>query len=688
MTGKAVVATLALGLLGATCGASMIVLVPDGGLFADDRARLAVRGGTDAALVAAIDVAGDDVGLAAVAALAHVLRAREHAAGDAERVAAERALSRAGAAQKSPEGLYARALLKEAGANDPTLAADVAAGGEDAWVLLAKARLAADDDRQGLVERAAFSASPTAHATHALVREALLAGDVDMAKAALTRLQRLAPEHAGGVMSALLVAAAEDQALPEKKRAFRPAREKGDGPAGPPPPRPEFKAAADVADASDDVDRAMLSVWLFALHTGDGREIDKGLVDRVVTASGSSADVAELALVVALGTGNVELANRIVAAQKSVERVSLLALVSRARFMAALDGDELRAAAKGPRAVDSAGITLPFATLAFDARVPGVPLRPVLSSTHFPERRYQRLLANIRAGGKRYRLDERFRGIEQLGLVDRALARGDFGVAENALKKAGELLGADPHVSLAEAGLAARRGDAAGTRAAVEAAIAAAGDDGAASASASGANADADVLLDGADIALDVDSLSAARKALAAFSKLKLKSARASALGALLDAKSGDIAGAKSALADVKKMGGGADPLSLRASVYVGRSVDVADARAAADLLLKSGAVPKSDVVAAWVAEASYRQGDQARAEAALSAITTSNPTLGDAQLFYANCIRFSPSRKKEALAALAVALKRLERGPLLDEAKELYAVLTGKAQKPRRRGR
>ena len=302
MTGKAVLATIALGLMGATCGASMIVFVPEGGLFADDRARLAVRGDSDAALSAAIDIAGDDISLAAVAGLAHALRAREHAAGDAPRAAAQKALARAGSGQKSPEGLYARALLVDLGAQDPTLQADVAAGGDDAWVLLARARLAPEDERQGLVERAAFTASPTPHATHHLVREALIAGDVGMARAALTRLQAMAPEHPGAAMSALLVAAAEDQALPEKKRSFGGALSSAKAPQA----RPELKFAEAAAEAASDADRAMLSVWLLALHAGDARDLDKDLVDRVVDAAAKSADIAELALVIALGIGDVE----------------------------------------------------------------------------------------------------------------------------------------------------------------------------------------------------------------------------------------------------------------------------------------------------------------------------------------------------------------------------------------------
>jgi hypothetical protein len=487
--------------------------------------------------------------------------------------------------------------------------------------------------------------------------------------------------HPGGVMTALLVSQAEDQALPENKRRRR-SRPIQAGKAANDGARdgaraPEVVAAEAIADGLSGADSAMLSLWLFALAAGENREIDKALVDRVVAGAEGSAAIAELGLVVALGIGDVELANRLVATQKTVERVSVLALVSRARFMAAVDADERRAAAKGARSVDNTAIVLPFASLHFDARVPGIPLRPTLSSSFFPELRYHRLLAAVRAGGKQDRLDERFRGVEQLGLVDRAISRGDFGVAESSLKKAAELLGADPRISLAEAALAARRGDAAGTRAAVEAAIA-------------GATDDVDVLLDAADIALDVDSLSAARKALAAFAKRKLRSPRASALQALLDAKSGDISGARSALADVKKMGGDTDPLSLRATIYTQRTVDVADARAAADILLKLGAAPKSDVVAAWIAEAAYRTGDQGRAEAALSAITTQNPTFGDAQLFYANCIRFNPSRKREAIVAVKIALKRIERGPLLEESKQLLAVLTGKGAKPkpRRRGR
>ena len=143
-----------------------------------------------------------------------------------------------------------------------------------------------------------------------------------------------------------------------------------------------------------------------------------------------------------------------------------------------------------------------------------------------------------------------------------------------------------------------------------------------------------------------------------------------------MSARSGDLAGARAFLADAKKWGGDDEVLTLRASVLVHRLIDAAEARRAADRLLTLKDNGGSDLVSAWIAEAAYRKGDQPRAEGALKAIVEAKPWIGDAQLFYAQSIAFDPSRKTEAFAAALRALEKLERGPLVDEAKRIALLL------------
>ena len=253
--------------------------------------------------------------------------------------------------------------------------------------------------------------------------------------------------------------------------------------------------------------------------------------------------------------------------------------------------------------------------------------------------------------------------------MDRAIAGADFVTAASLLKEAKDKAGVDADVALTEASLKARQGDRAGVKLAVDAAVA-------------GASLDPAVLLAAARLSLDVDNLAGVRKALLAFDRLGMRAAQAYSLTALLEARSGDVGAARVALAEARRLGAGDDVLTLQAAILANRMVDVVDARAAGDALLKMESTSNTkggDIVAAWIAEAAWRVGDQARAEAALKAITSSEAPIGEAHLFYANVLRFNPQRKAEAIAAATAAIKRIERGPLLDEAKKVLLLLKQK---------
>jgi len=679
-TAKAVGAVVAMGLLGGMCGVGLSAVVPDGGLLADGRARHHLASDTAAGLVTAARLQdGDSPDHNGIGALAHMLLWTEHGAPDDERSAAERLLQKASSGgRKAPEALYARALLVDAGNADLTLDDDLKAAPESPWVLLARAHRSDDvGARLQLAERAALSKEPLPHANHQWARAAAVAGDVLLARAALDRLFRLRPEHPGGAVTAVVVGLTEDAALPEGQRRRRPERQKGDAPPRPgdaPAQSPDERRLLSILGSDvDALDAAQLALLATALAFGQGGEAPAGALEHIVESAARSASVAQAGLELAVCVGDVELADTIAKAHKTVERLELVAQVSRARFLRAIAEGERRAASKGPVSVDASGITLPLCTLGFALDEPGLPWRSLASPRFFPERRYQQLLADVKAGGTRERLDERLQAIEKLGLVDRAIAGADFGTATTLLKEAKDKAGTDADVALTEAALKARQGDPAGVKLAVESALAA-------------APLDPAVLLAAASLSLDVDNLGGVRKALLAFNRLGLKAATASALTAILEARSGDVATARVALAEARRLGGTDDTITLQAAILANRLVDAVDARAAADALLKregtAGAgnvAGGGDVVAAWVAEAAWRGGDQARAEAALKAITSNRPQIGEAHLFYANVIRFNPVKKGEAIAAAVTATKRIERGPLLDEARKLLVVLKKK---------
>jgi hypothetical protein len=672
---KATVATLAMGLLGGVCGAGLSVVVPEGGLLAGGRARHHLATDTAAGLRKAASLQdGDTPDDNGVGALARMLLWLEHGAADDNRAGAERLLKKASSTgRKSPEALYARALLVDAGNRDAALDDDLKAAPESPWVHLARARHIDDvGARLSVVERAALWRNPLPHANHQWAKVAAQAGDFSVARAALDRLFRLAPEHAGGAATAVVVGLVEKTALPAAQRERRPELKQADGPAQPDhvTSAPDERRLLALLDHTrDPLDGAQLALLATALAFGHGAEAPTGALHLITEGAANSVSVARAGLELAVCVGDVVLADAIMKAHHGVADLALVAQISRARYLQSVAEGDRRAAIKGAIGVDGSAITLPLCVLQMTLDQPGLPWRSVASSTFFPERRYQRLLTELAGGGTAEHLDERLQAIEKLGLVDRAIAGADFATAASLLKEAKAKAGVDADVALTEASLKARQGDRAGVKLAVDAAVA-------------GASLDPAVLLAAARLSLDVDNLAGVRKALLAFDRLGLRAAQAYSLTALLEARSGDVGAARVALAEARRLGAGDDVLTLQAAILANRMVDVVDARAAADALLKMEGTSMTnggDVVAAWIAEAAWRAGDQARAEAALKAITTSEAPIGEANLFYANVLRFNPQRKAEAIAAATTAIKRIERGPLLDEAKKLLLLLKQK---------
>jgi tetratricopeptide (TPR) repeat protein len=673
-----VVVVVALG-LGLAVGAAVSLLAPHGSLFAPERARRALLLDTAAGLASAAAIADDgDPNLAGVGALAHLLLWRDRGAVDAERVAAERLLQAAlPSTRTSPEALYARAVLStlppaEHPVVDAALDDDLKrAPDDDAWVHLARALRVEDPDRRRELERAAFACAPNPHATWMLARWLLENDDVTGARAALDRLFRQAPEHAGGIMTSVVVGARGDALSPsaasgaatDDVAARRPSATKA---------RPDETRANELLDrdlAPLDQDLLVFAIWFAQLVRGTG--VDAALLARIPALAARSDRNAAQAIEMTLLDGDVDGASALVGGlTNGAARPALLVDAARVRLLKALPDDERRALirtggvaddkGRGGRGLYLDGVHLPLGRLAFQtaplASISfGLPWTPRPDPTVFPERRLAAL--GSAAGPSETQSAEKLAVVEQLALAERALARGDVAGALALVEQARGKAPADPDVGLVGAAAHARQGERAKVKADLETLVV---DDAA-----------PETLLSAARIALDVDDLVTCRRALTTFSRSGLQSPLGAALLANLEARGGDTTAARAALGEAKRLGAGVDVLALRAKILVARNADLAEARAAADTLLQREP-GGGDVVGAWLAEAQFRAGEQPRAEAALRAIVSAQPLLGEAHLFLARAIAFNPAQRKEAFERAMRAMDLIDRGPLLEEAKTL----------------
>lgn len=688
LTWRGFVAVGCFALMGLGLGAALTTLLPEGALFGADRARFQLRFDSAEGLREASNIAdGSDVDLNGIGALARLLLWLEHGGTDNERITAQNLLQKASAsARTSAEGLYARALLSAVPALlspvvDARIDDDLKLAPTSALTLLARAVREPDVAKKKiLVEESALGRDPILHCTHQLARAALAAGDVPSARAALDRLFRLSPTHAAGAITAAVVAIMEDASTSAPKKA---ARNKNEG--APRPGQGDENISVDEArlvdlldDGVGELDEDQLVITLLALRLTRNGDVDKDLLLRAMKSAEHSNHNAQKLLDIFVCAGDVDAADVVIKTLQSAYSLDLAVNVARAHFLRSIPEEERRAAQNRPRQISARGLQLPLGTLAFSFSHQGtgkssgdvvnvvdlgIPWIPIPDAEFFPEKRVRQLVASIEGGGTRDNFEIRLSVIEKLGLAERASARGDLATALTLLQQAREQVGADAEVALVDSALRARQNDVAGVKAALDAAV-------------SAAPQDPRVLLLTARRYLEIENFAGAKKSLAAFQKLGLRSSAAAALEATMSARSGDLAGARAFLADAKKWGGDDEVLTLRASVLVHRLIDAAEARRAADRLLTLKDNGGSDLVSAWIAEAAYRKGDQPRAEGALKAIVEAKPWIGDAQLFYAQSIAFDPSRKTEAFAAALRALEKLERGPLVDEAKRIALLL------------
>ena len=684
-----VVVVLAL-VLGLAFGGAVSLLAPDGSLFADERARRALLTDSAAGLARAASIADDgDPALAGVGALAHLLLWRDRGAPDAERVAGERLLQAATPTTRtSPEALYARALLASLPPADRPIV-DAAldddlkkAPDDDAWVHLARALRVDDPERRRELERAAFACGPNPHATWMLARWLLVVDDVGGARAALDRLLRQAPGHAGAIVTSV-VAATRAEALAYAQRRSEPGV-RTRAPAGTRADETRANLLLDRDLAPLDEDLLVFAIWYAQLARTTG--VDPALSLRVTKLAARSDRNAERAIEIALLDGDVDAAAALGATLANTStRPSLLVDAARVRFVKAIPDDERRALIRaggvaddkglGGRGVDTAGVHMPLGHLAFfpptTAAFVGLPWTARPDPAVFPERHFAPLDApssspspsssssSSSPGGEKdaAALAQRLAVVEQTALAERALARGDVAGGLALVEQARAKAPADADVGLVLAAAHARQGDRARVKADLDALV-------------EGDAAPA-TLLAAARVALDVDDLVSCRRALSAFARSGLKSPLGAALLANLEARGGDAAAARAALVEARRLGAGDDVHALRAVVLVARGSDLAEARAAADALLHRDA-GGGDVVGAWGAEAQFRAGEQPRAEAALRAIVSAQPLIGEAHLFLARAVAFNPAQRQEAFERAMRAMDLIDRGPLLDEARAL----------------
>jgi tetratricopeptide (TPR) repeat protein len=647
-----ILALLVVGIVGALAGVALGFLLPTTGLFAVDRARAAIQKDTGAQLAGAAALAEDgDPALFATGALANTLLVLEHGGGAAERKRAEQLLKTTiGFVKNAPESLYARAALKRMGNEDPSLDDDIAKraddNGKSPWWMMARALRALDegkrDEAQSLLLKASLGPGAPAHAQTLLARMSIARGETGDARALTDRIIQKTPEHGVARMLGALAAVIDDvkEESPEE-RAVKLKKLKaklGGGKRREGPPKPgevhDEGSAPDLAlwhtaeedqalehlEQVDERDAPLLALFLEGLAAARGDEALAGdLRARVTTAANDSVTLAvrqaELSMLEGdAGTGEEVLAHALEVAPSDPDVVLAHARLEALKLIP--EADRLRRSSTG-RALTVEGATLPFGSLRFDATATP-PWRAVFDPSSFPD---GALLTAIRSGATGSALEARIQTALTVFVGEQALARGDLAAASTAVASAREKASGDPDVLLLDARVRIRQGDRDAARDAVDAAVAAAPDS-------------PHVLVTAARLHYDNESYIPARKVLKKLDALGFKSPAALALEAMLDARGGEARSASQALAEAQSIGVDNAEI-LAASVLILREGKDLDAlRAAADKLLAVDQLHASDpILRAWEAEAMWRQGGLARAEAVLDDVIAARPNLPDAHL-------------------------------------------------------
>jgi hypothetical protein len=680
-TWRTTTSVMAVGLVGAVVGA-VVGLVTGSvvGAVEDDRLRARLPGqaqtttlveqalmaDTAASLRRAID---DTVGRPEaqdVAALAHALLWREHGGSETHRTLAAQAL--VGSARSAPKGLYARALLVEGdvffghGAQtDDSLDADLARATDDVYTLLARASRASDPrTRLALLERAATS-SPSLHATLRWARAAAAAGDVPLARAALARVFRKDPEHGGALITAVVVGVIEELALPASRRRSTQSLF--------PDEARLRESVLERGEAIDD-DTALLTVVDHALQMARQADLSSAQRERLVQVTEGRESLAQSVVELALLRGDLMTAAAVFEGHRESALPGLVVAATRERILQALPPDALRDRLRA--LVVDEGLSLRLAWALGQAQLqvdrPGVPLTPTFSRTVYPEHQIAVALKELHRSGEAARLRPRLQMIEALVAAERALAVDDRQAAKAHLVAATSAAGPSPEIALVEAQLASHNGDIAGAINAIDAAVA--------------ATADPELWLTAAQRSLDVGYQAGARRALTAIAERGLQSARAQALRAILETKSGNLSAAHAAQLEAARLGGSDDdPWMLVATIVTTRLTAPTKARQAATMLRSLGVDAGDPIVDVWVADAAARAGEP-QAQARLSALKDAHPEVPEVHLLWAQAHATDPSRINDVVASAMRATAVLS-GPLAVEARAFLASAKAAAKSP-----
>lgn len=703
-------------LTGALAGVGLAFVVPTSGLIPASRARTMLHADTATSLTSLAALAENgDPSYRAAAALALALLFTEHAGAGVEKERAAASLKTAVAAvRNAPEALYARAVLHRLGVDDETLDDDIAKRAEEHskspwWQVARGVRAVAaqrPDEATQFLQRAALGRDAPLHAQALFARHLIARGEIDGAQAIAARIVRHSPEHAQGRILAALAAVVEDarEESPEERAIkLKKLKQKGakrrDGPprAGethetPDAPllalwhTPQEEDALAQLDKMDERDGGLVAVFLETLASARGDvDLAEQLRLRVVEVASRHPGLASRQIELSLLAGDLTTAGELLKAVETGAGERELAL-HRARLQALrlLPEDELRRRTAGNRSLRNDALVFPFGTATLDPWAPVLPFRVVFDPAAVPDAAF---LASFSTGATGADLEKRFAKDVLLFKAERALARGDLSTAAEVVREAGGRASGDPRVLLVDARLRMRQGDRDGARLAIDSAVALAADD-------------PGVLLAAARSHYDGESYIPARKVLRKLDELGFKSPTALALDAMLDARAGDSRKAQAGIAEAQRMGAH-DVELLGATVLILRDgKDLDAARTAASRLFAVDGIRTNDpILRVWQADAAFRAGEVARAEAVLDDVIATRPTLADAHLVRGVIV--AQTRPQEAVARFTEAIRLAPKSAVAAEASKRRSALNGApaagasssgkrpaATPPRKRGR